>query len=70
MGFELNGVECLSSSPSPLEALILLLKVRRRFRVGCMDYVARFVLIPGCWIVWIVLLGCVDSRCIDLGLFL
>ena len=34
--------------------------------VGCVDYVARFVLIPGCWIVWIVLLGCVDSECVDL----
>ena len=31
-----------------------------------MDYVARFVLIPGCWIVWIVLLGYVDSGCVDL----
>ena len=68
MGFGLNGVECLSPSPSPSppEALILLLKARRRFQVGCVDCVARFVSIPGCWIVWIVLLGCVDSRCVDL----
>ena len=34
--------------------------------VGCVDYVARFVLIPGCWIVWIVWLGYVDSGCVDL----
>ena len=31
-----------------------------------MDCVAGFVLIPGCWIVW---MGCVDSGCVDLGLF-
>ena len=31
-----------------------------------MDCVAGFVSIPGCWIVWIVLLGCVDSGCVDL----
>ena len=42
---------------------ILLLKVRRRFRVGCADCVAGFVSIPGCWIV---LWGCVDSGCVDL----
>ena len=45
----------------------MLLKARHRFRVGCVDCVVGFVLIPGCWIVWIVLLGCVDSRL--LGLF-
>ena len=28
-----------------------------------MDCVAGFVSIPDCWIVWIVLLGCVDSGC-------
>ena len=32
-----------------------------------MDCVVGFVSIPGCWIVWIVLLGCVDSGL--LGLF-
>ena len=31
-----------------------------------MDCVAGFVSIPGCWIVWIVLLGCVDSGCVNL----
>ena len=31
-----------------------------------MDCVARFVSIPGFWIVWIVLLGYVDSECVDL----
>ena len=31
--------------------------------IGCVDCVAGFVLIPGCWIV---LLGCVDSGCVDL----
>ena len=31
-----------------------------------MDCVAGFVSIPGCRIVWIVLLGCVDSECINL----
>ena len=41
----------------------MLLKVRRRFRVGCVDCVAGFVSIPGCWIV---LLGCVDSGCVNL----
>ena len=55
---------CFSFSPSPPEASILLLKARRRFRVGGVDCVVGFVLIPGCWIV---LLGCVDSGL--LGLF-
>ena len=31
-----------------------------------MDCVAGFVSIPGCWIVWIVLLGCVAFGCVDL----
>ena len=31
-----------------------------------MDCVAGFVSILGCWIVWIVLLGYVDSGCVDL----
>ena len=31
-----------------------------------MDCVVGFVSIPGCWIVWIVLLGCVDFGCVDL----
>ena len=53
-----------SFSPSPPEASILLLKARRRFRVGGVDCVVGFVLILGCWIV---LLGCVDSGL--LGLF-
>ena len=44
----------------------MLLKARRRFRVGCVDCVAGFVSILGCWIVWIVLLGYVDSGCVDL----
>ena len=57
---------CFSFSPSPPEVSILLLKVRRRFRVGCVDCVAGFVSISGCWIVWIVLLGCVDFGCVDL----
>ena len=64
MGFELNGVECLS--PSPPKVSILLLKARRRFRVGCVDCVAGFVSIPGCRILWIVFLCCVDSECVDL----
>ena len=55
---------CFSFSPSPPEASILLLKARRRFRVGGVDCVVGFVLIPSCWIV---LLGCVDSEL--LGLF-
>ena len=42
----------------------MLLKARRRFRVGGVDCVVGFVLIPSCWIV---LLGCVDSEL--LGLF-
>ena len=31
-----------------------------------MDCIAGFVSIPGCWIVWIVLLGYVDSGCVNL----
>ena len=65
MGFGLNVSR--HRHRLPLEALILLLKTRRRFRVGCVDCVVGFVSIPGCWIVWIVLLGCVDSGL--LGLF-
>ena len=42
----------------------MLLKARRRFRVGGVDCVVGFVLILSCWIV---LLGCVDSEL--LGLF-
>ena len=57
---------CFSFSPSPPEASILLLKAWRRFRVGYVDCVVGFVSIPGCWIVWIMLLGCVDSGCVDL----
>ena len=34
--------------------------------MGCVDCVAGFVSILRCWIVWIVLLGCVDSGCVDL----
>ena len=41
----------------------MLLKARRRFQVGCVDCVAGFVSISGCWIV---LLGSVDSGCVDL----
>ena len=41
----------------------MLLKARRQFWVGCVDCVAGFVSISGCWIV---LLGCVDSECVDL----
>ena len=44
----------------------MLLEARRRFQVGCVDCVAGFVSILGCWIVWIVLLGCVDSGCVNL----
>ena len=57
---------CFSFSPSPPEVSILLLKAGRWFRVGCVDCVVGFVSIPGCWIVWIVLLGCVDFGCVDL----
>ena len=57
---------CFSFSPLPPEASILLLKARRRFWVGCVDCVAGFVSILGCWIVWIVLLGCVDFGCVNL----
>ena len=58
---------CFSFSPSPPKVSILLLKARRRFRVGCVDCVVGFVSIPGCWIVWIVLIP--GALILLLGLF-